>query len=227
LIRSYYFFKAVKFGEDLRSKQQMVISGTETDVEPATEIKKVESDSLMGLTQFCLIHETRDKRPRRLLGDPRYVNETIAGGKTPYDIYFDENTNMLIARAPKTVVNSAFKKLAREFPLLFKVERHEVNFANIIDKTTSTILGAWFGLEGRIKSIGLFGDRVNLDDSFNRYQQAGSMTALYIDMEFENSKKSTIMVTKECGVIIYDEWDIEQDLKFLINIMKPLIFDIV
>lgn len=106
------------------------------------------------------------------------------------------------------------------------MKKHIVDFAGIIEKTHSTVLGAWFGLEGIVKRVGLFGDRINLDETFDKYQRVGSMTSLYIEMEFEGKKTSTVLLTKDGGVILFDEWELEQDLMFLTKIVKSLFYNI-
>lgn len=228
MIRSYYFFHVINLDDDLRTAQQQTIPQTHQDAEPVTALSVVDNQYCHGLSWLQLRHETIDRTPRRMLGDPQYVQETIAGGQTPYDVYWNESENFLIVRAPKSIISGAFRRLHKAHPQHFKVERRMVDFSTLIDRVSSTVIGAWFGLDGRVTKVGMFGNRVNLDESFDRYQQVGSMTALYIVMEFQQgdvTSESTIMITKDCGVVIFDEWEVSQDLQFLTAVIKPLIYD--
>lgn len=94
-----------------------------------------------------------------------------------------------------------------------------------MDNTPNMIIGSWFsGLKGKVKSVGLFGDHVNLDENFNRYNSIADMSMLYLDILTESSDDSiNIGITKNGGIILYNgiNGGTKSELNFLFNYLVP------
>ncbi|QGS68294.1 hypothetical protein CV093_05930 [Oceanobacillus sp. 143] len=92
--------------------------------------------------------------------------------------------------------------------------------------SNSRIIGSWFNnIQGKVNAIGLFGERVNLDDIFKYYNDLGKLSAITVEWLLEDvDQPLNIMFTKKFGVVLNSTWDKKNDLDFLIKI-QPLLFE--
>jgi hypothetical protein len=229
LHRTYYFIEVDKFSipeNGFFTAQQNTLPGSGVDPEPISSLKLINKDYYRGWWLLEGIHETVERKPRRLHGDPEYVNQSITGGDKPFDVFYIPDEKILLFRASKHKTKGIIRRLIKYYPNHISYKKGEVDFVKLLDKLqNSKIIGSWFSnLKGQVTSVGLFGDRVNLDDKFNYYKAVGTMSALTIEIYIKNQKEpTTIMITRERGVVIYDNWNQKEDLDFLMDI-KPLLF---
>ncbi|MTI83485.1 MAG: hypothetical protein FH756_06155 [Firmicutes bacterium] len=229
MARVYYFFDVEVFDVPepygLRTEQQLTFPGMGKDADPITELKLIKKNFYINLHQYSCIHEVVDKKPRRFGGEPAYYPNSITGADKPCNVFYDWESRQLIFQGARRVAFGAMRRLIKQYPKQINVSSGEIDFSFLIENTKSVIVGTWFsGLNGQVKSIGMFGDRVNLDERFELYQRLGAMTALYLEITpMGNPKPCKIMISKDRGVVIHEDWTIEQDLEFLLKI-KPLLF---
>jgi hypothetical protein len=229
LHRSYYFveFEVLKIpNEGFKTHQQQTLDGTGVNAEPVSSLKMVEPNYYKGWSRLIGTHERYDRTPRRMAGNPEYLHESITGGDKPFDVFYNPQIKRMILKTSKTTVKGLLRKMIKNYPSSFVPKEGQVNFAYLLDRLqNTTVIASWFNnLKGQVTSVGLFGDRVNLDDKFNYYKAIGSMSALTVELSIKGQNQpSTIMITKDRGVVIYENWDQKQDLDFLFNI-QPLLF---
>jgi hypothetical protein len=88
------------------------------------------------------------------------------------------------------------------------------------------VVSSWFnGIQGKVNAVGLYGNRVNLDDAFDFYKKTGKLSALTIEVILPNEETPVeIMITKSAGVVLYTNWNQKQDLDFLFEFKSLLLF---
>lgn len=102
----------------------------------------------------------------------------------------------------------------------------ELDFKVLLNKLKHTqIVCSWFNnIQGKVNAVGLFGNRVNLDDIFNHYNEIGRLSAITVEWVFDKEEPPiNVMFTKNFGVVLYSNWDIRKDLDFLFE-LKPILF---
>ncbi|QSB48804.1 hypothetical protein [Parageobacillus toebii] len=230
LQRSYYFVEFETFeipDEGFITYQQQTLEGTGINAEPVSSLKMVEANYYKGWSRLIGTHERYDRTPRRMAGNPEYFSESITGGDKPFDVFYNPQTKRMILKTSKTNVKGLLRRMIKNYPSFFVPKEGQVDFAYLLDRLqNTTVIASWFNdLKGQVTSVGLFGDRVNLDDKFNYYKAIGSMSALTVELTIKGQNQPcTIMITKERGVVIYENWDQKQDLDFLFNIQHLLFY---
>lgn len=209
----------------LVTKQQMAIEGFKVDDDPRTVLEVVSKDYYKGYWKLLFTHEVTDREPRRLGGDPAYVDRTIKGGDKAHDVFYSPEKELMILKAPKNLVNGLIRVLRREYPSSFNLNVVPMDFPKIIERAQSNIIGSWFsGIKGQVNSVGIFGDRVNLDTSFGHYKNLGQISALYLELYYDDkSKPITVTITRLGGIILYTPKsnDIEE-LDFIFSLIEKL-----
>lgn len=229
LQRTYYFIELENFDipeEGFKTEQQLTIQETKINPDPVSYLFEVTKDYYKGWSKLVGQHEILDRKPRRIAGDPEYHLQSILGGHETFDVFYNKKLKILIFNCSKQQKNGLIRRLLKNFPSMISVKTGQVNFPYLLDQLQNTkIVGSWFSdLKGQVTAVGLFGDRVNLDQLFDHYQAVGTMSALTLEVNIEDQKEPCkIMVTKERGIIIYEKWNQKQDLDFLFNI-RPILF---
>jgi len=224
--RGYSFFTVRKFTgyneQELVSATQASLHGFGTN--PRTEMKLETKEYFRGLDHLLCNHEVQDKRPHRWGDDIPYDRSTVAAPIAPYDIYYQAGADFLIFRGPRHAGRGAFRRLAQRFPEAVSVEEGRVDFAYVLEHIKGDVAGSWFtGLQGRVKSAGMFGDNVRLDPDFEKYGPE-TMSALYLDLVVEGRRSTLqVIITANRSVVIQDDLTPEEDLDFLLAV-KPLLF---
>lgn len=206
--------------------QQLTLQETKNDADPITQLKIVDKDYYRGWDRLQALHEFVDKTPRRMAGDPEYLHQSIVGGDKPFDCYFNNKDNMIILNASKKNVIGLQRRLVQNFPEKFRPKQRELDFKHLLKQLRHTqIVSSWFNnIQGKVNAVGLYGQRVNLDDIFEHYNQIGKLSAITVEWQFANEDQPVnIMFTKNYGVVLYTNWDVVEDLDFLIE-LKPLLF---
>src|SRR5690606_6126423 len=115
--------------------------------------------------------------------------------------YYNESLKLFIFEGNKSFVNDFVKKFERAFSNEFKLTRSNVDFPYLIQHTQN-VWGGWLNVnDGSLKSVALYGDRVNLSEDYNRYKAAGELTSLNCAIVFEKTSYD-IMITANKTVVI-------------------------
>ncbi|WP_077318147.1 hypothetical protein [Virgibacillus proomii] len=229
--KTYYFveFEYIDIPpEGFHTNQQLTIKGTKFDADPITILKVVENDYYEGWIHLQAIHETVDKTPRRMAGDPEYLHQSIVGGDRPFNCYYKKDENIMILNTSKKNVIGLQRALIQHFPDRFKPYQHELEFKKLLKKLSHTqIVSSWFNnIQGKVNAVGLYGRRVNFDEIFDHYNELGRLSAITVEWQIKDETQPiNVMFTKNYGVIIYSDWPFEKDLYFLLEIKKLLFSD--
>lgn len=227
--KTYYFVELedIKFPpEGFSTIQQLTIQETKQDADPITSLKIIETNYYNGWMRLEALHETLDRTPRRMAGDPEYIHQSIVGGDKSFNCYFNELEKIMIMNTSKNNVIGLQRKLIQTFPNTFKPFQKELDFKVLLQKLKHTqIVSSWFNnIQGKVNAVGLFGTRVNLDDIFSHYNEIGRLSAITVEWVFDwEEQPINVMFTKNFGVVLYSNWDIKKDLDFLFE-LKTLLF---
>lgn len=211
--------------EGFSTLQQMTFQETKNDADPVSTLKIIDDNYYSGWMRLQALHETLDKTPRRMAGDPEYLHQSIVGGDKPFDCYFNENDNILIMNTSKMNVIGIQRRLIQYYPDKFKPKQKELNFKELLKQLRNTqIVSSWFNnIQGKVNAVGLYGERVNLDEIFNHYNEIGKLSAITVEWDLENEElPMNAMFTKNFGVVLYSNWDVAKDLEFLFELKKLL-----
>jgi len=207
------------------STQQMTFQETKRDADPISSLKIVDKNYYNGWARLQALHESIDKTPRRIAGDPEYLLQSIVGGDRPFDCFYNEKDKMIIMNTSKMNVIGLQRRLIQNFPQKFKPHQRELDFKHLLKQLRHTqIVSSWFNnIQGKVNAVGLFGQRVNLDDIFNHYNEVGKLSAITVEWAFENEEEPTnVMFTRNFGVVLYSNWDVVKDLEFLFELQALL-----
>jgi hypothetical protein len=211
--------------EGFSTIQQMTIQETKKDADPISSLKIVEPNYYNGWMRLEALHETLDKTPRRMAGDPEYLHQSIVGGHKGFNCYYNELEKIMIMNTSKSNVIGLQRRLIQTFPKYFKPYQKELDFTVLLNKLKHTqIVCSWFNnIQGKVNAVGLFGNRVNLDDIFNHYNEIGRLSAITVEWVFDKEEQPiNVMFTKNFGVVLYSNWDIRKDLDFLFELKTSL-----
>lgn len=228
--KTFYFIEMSNFDlteNGFFTSQQLTLDSTKKDADPLTYLKIVDANFYKGYMRLEGLHESIDKTPRRLAGDLEYLTQSIVGGDKPFDCYFNPDNNILIMNTSKHNVIGLQRRLIKNFPKTFVPQQGELDFKHLLNNlSNSRIIGSWFNnIQGKVNAIGLFGERVNLDDIFRYYNDLGKLSAITVEWLLEDvDQPLNIMFTKKFGVVLNSTWDKKNDLDFLIKIL-PLLFE--
>src|SRR5699024_9498658 len=116
------------------------------------------------------------------------------------------------------------RRLIQYYPDKFKPKQKELNFKELLKQLRNTqIVSSWFNnIQGKVNAVGLYGERVNLDEIFNHYNEIGKLSAITVECDLEDEEcPMNAIFTKTFGVVLYTNWDVAQDLEFLLELKKP------
>lgn len=205
----------------------MTLRETKQDADPISTLKIVDNNYYNGWKRLEALHEIVDKTPRRMAGDPEYLHQSIVGGDKYFDCYYNEQDKMIIMNTSKTNFIGIQRRLIQNFPKEFKPQQRELNFKHLLQQLKHTqIVSSWFNdIQGKVNAVGLFGQRVDLDNIFNHYNGIGKLSAITVEWTLEGeSLPINVMFTKNFGVVLYSKWGITKDLEFLFK-LRNLLFN--
>lgn len=208
------------------TSQQMTIPETKKNADPISTLKIVKDNYYRGWTRLEGCHETVDKTPRRLAGDPEYLFQSIYGGDKPFDCFYNPHSKKMIMNTSKHNVIGIQRRLIRDFPNIFKPKNTELDFEHLLKELQHTqIVSSWFNnIQGKVNAVGLFGKRVNLDEVFNHYSEIGKISAISVEWKIaDEDQPINVMFTKSFGVVLQTNWDLAKDLDFLFG-LEPILF---
>lgn len=228
--KTYYFVEMEHIdipSEGFSTIQQMTLQETKSDADPISTLKIIDENYYNGWMRLQALHETIDKTPRRMAGDPEYLHQSIVGGDRPFNCYFNEKDKMVIMNTSKMNVIGLQRRLIQNFPHKFKPKQKELDFKYLLKKLKNNqIVSSWFNnIQGKVNAVGLYGQRVNLDEIFNHYNGIGKLSAITVEWELVNEEQPmNVMITKNFGVVLYSNWDVAKDLEFLFE-LQTLLFN--
>ena len=211
----YHLLDIVKFdhtAKDIVSYQQYNVFNNMAE----TRLNKVSEDFYNKFSKYELFHETQRRMKGRAYGNADSFSEFYK--QDSHNCYLWKEQNIFIFEAGKEAVNGAVKRLRKDLGKEnFDLSRKEVDFNRVLSKANN-ITGSWFGeLAGNVTSVGIFGDHVNLSSEYDRFKIAGQLSALTIEVSFGGSMYS-FMITKDRGLVIYNNMSIEKDLDLIVQI---------
>lgn len=176
-------------------------------------------------SKLTLLHERVDRKPHRFGGQLEYHEESITGGQKYHNVYYSQSRELLVIRAARQVSNSAIRALQKEYPKSIQTGSIEIDFGRIIDKARSNITGSWFtGIKGQVNTVGIFGDRVNLDESFDRNAKIGQISAIYLEIAAEGQEDLVnICITRSGVIVLHQEIEGEEaQIDFIDELIERL-----
>lgn len=227
-MKSYHFLDVLKFSlftdkneEDVISLEKQLAIGGE-DYTPDSSFKLIKRKYYKNFDKFIIHHERIKRKQGRAYGEDLIFNSFIEN--VSMNAYFNKELNLLIIEGNKASVNDFVRKFSREYPEEFEVSRSEVDFAYFIQHTHN-VWGGWLNgfNDGNLKSVALYGDRVNLSEDYNRYEAAGRLSSLNCSITFEKTSYD-FMITANKTVVIMQNRTSEEDIDLLLFI-KPMLYN--
>jgi hypothetical protein len=228
--KTFYFVEMEKMEIPIvgfRTPQQLTLANTGNDADARSSLVIQEPNFYQGWDRLEGIHEHVDRTPRRMNGNPDYLHMSIVGGDTSFTAYYNKDEKLLLFNTSKNQVVGVQKRLIQFFPDTFRPKKGEVDFVHLLQNLqNATVISSWFNqINGQVSAVGLFGKRVNLDESFLHYKEMGKLSAITLDLSIDGEPKPiNVMITKHFGVVLYTNWDHRKDLDFLFNMKTLLLY---
>lgn len=228
-MKSYHFLDVTNFelfdnkpeGKVITTKKQLAVDGS--DDEPSSSIKLIKRDYYRGFDKYIINHEKVKRKKGRAYGEDLFFNSFVES--VSMNVYYNTLDNLLIIEGNKGSVNSFIREFHKEFPKdIFYVTRSNVNFPNLI-RYTENVWGGWLSdfNDGNLKSVALYGNRVNLSEDYNRYEAAGKLSSLNCSITFERESYD-FMITANKTVVVMQNRTPEEDIDLLV-FLKPMLYD--
>jgi len=228
LSKTYYFVEFEQFEippEGFSTEQQMTLMETKKDADPISILKIDQNDYYKGWMRLEALHESIDRTPRRMAGDPEYLHQSIIGGDKCFYCYYNQAEKTMIMNTSKSNMVGLQRRLIQTFPNAYQPSPKELDFTVLLSKLKKNkIVSSWFNnIQGKVNAVGLYGQRVNLDDIFSHYKGIGSLSAITVEWVFDDEDLPiNVMFTKNFGVVLYSNWDIKRELDFLFKLKEVL-----
>lgn len=219
-MKSFHFLQVgtITLGSDnvLTSLQQLRL-GT-NDSEPISSVSLTSRDFYRGFDKLKFVHEAEKRTTGRAYGMDQQFSSFIA--RDSFDGYLNSELELLLISAGKQKVNGVIRRLKKAYPQGFDVKRYTVDFTNIIEVVTN-VRGSWISElpDTNVRSVGLFGDHVNLSADFSRHTAVGNLSALNVILQLDNQDVS-FMITKDCTIVLYQDQSIEEELDLTLALWK-------
>lgn len=226
-MKSYHFLDVQSFslfidkeeGDIISIEKQLTLDGE--DDQPDSSLKLIKRQYYKGFDKYIIHHERIKRKQGRAYGENLIFNSFIEN--VSMNAYYNEELNLLIIEGNKASVNDFVRKFSREFPGSFELTRSNVNFPYFIQHTHN-VWGGWLNgfNDGNLKSVALYGDRVNLSEDYNRFEAAGKLSSLNCSITFEKTSYD-FMITANKTVVIMQNRTPEEDIDLLMFI-KPMLY---
>lgn len=219
--RSYHIYDIITFDiEDIleTTSQRALITDNGFDA-PATSIRKT-TQVVNNYEIYEGIHEVKVNKPGRTYGASAFDSFV---GKNTFKAYYKPGDSWVILEGAGKVVKSALKALSRQYPTNIELKRGTVDFA-YIKQHCDNIWGGWISPKNntRLKSIGLFGEHVDLTQDYDSYTSLGTLNSMCVELTFEGETYS-FMIGRERSVLFYQSENISEDLECL-ELLLPYLF---
>lgn len=225
-MRSYHFLDVQKFtlfdnipeGEVISTYQQMSIEGD--DSQPTSSIKLIKRNYYKGFDKYIIHHEKVKRKKGRAYGEDIIFNSFVE--TMSMNAYYNAEYELFLIEGNKSSVNDFKKKFEKNYPDKFQLSRSNVDFPYLI-KHTQNVWGGWLNdfNDGNLKSVALYGDRVNLSEDYNRYKAAGKLSSLNCSIVFEKTSYD-FMITANKTVVIMQNRTPEEDIDLLLFMLPML-----
>ncbi|ELC8415347.1 hypothetical protein [Clostridium perfringens] len=149
---------------------------------------------------------------------------------TNKEMFYNENNKILILKTSKDTYNSfvsCFSKDDHDTKLKFSTKR--LNFKSVIESGYSKgVQGVWFGniKDTQLKNEALYGSTLEASERYKELLDNGAtITNISLSVDYNNTNIK-IMLTKECGIILYTNKCFNEEkevLDFIIFIYQNLI----
>ena len=189
---------------------------------PQTHIRYINSNYYKGFNKFIIHHEKIKHKQGRALGEEVIFNAFVE--TKDMNAYYNPELQLLLIEGNKASVNDFIKKCNHDINNSFRVARAEVNFPYLIQHTQN-IWGGWISgfNDGNLKTVALYGDHVNLNENYDRFEAAGRLSSLNCSIGFEYTNYD-FMITVNKTVVVMQNRTPEQDLDLLLFI-RPLLYE--
>jgi hypothetical protein len=184
-------------------------SGNENQSEIHSKITK-SNKTVLNYEQFKIYHE----HPRNIYYRiyEKVLNKLIEINE--FNAYYSSNSNRFIIEAPKDLAIDAMKTFDKHS--IIKATQKDVDFQDIL-KRANNVYGNWFGSlpPGRVKTIAIFGDHVNLSMQYEDLINSGAeLKYIIIELEIENQIYK-VGISRNRGITFYENIDLIDKLTFI------------
>lgn len=220
-MKAYHFLTIVKFDRGINTyqvNQQISLK----DSQPVSKLTKTNDSFYKDFDKYELFHETKRNKRGRAYGYEEAFAQYIE--QKTFNCYLWETNNIIIFEANKSAVNGSIRRITKQYGKdVFELKREHVDFGNILRKAAN-ITGGWFGEfeGGNVTSVGLFGNHVDLSSDYNRYQAAGELSSLTVEVRLGGNMHK-FMITKDRVIVLYENMSTEKDLDLLVQIYNELL----
>lgn len=188
---------------------------------PIVELNLINDSIINKYDKYKMTSENIEKLTGRAYGNSEPFEEFISINYS--DVYYSYDTNCMYFHSKKQLFNQFEKLFKRAVEMNYK--KVNIDFKNIIDNQNSLdIKGIWFGnlLDTNVRSLLLMGNKVEESTKYQDLLNEGQVTNVTIVYKY-NNEHLKIMITKDGGVIFYDNIAETDALIALDHIYKNLI----
>lgn len=219
-VRNFTIFDNKDEGSIVSTKSQIAIEGS--DDEPRSSMKLIKRNYYKGFDKFIINHEKINRKRGRAYGEDFFFNSFVES--LSMNAYYNQELNLLLVEGNKGSVNGFVRMYNRKFSdEEFSLERSNVDFPYFI-RHTENVWGGWLSgfNDGNLKSVALYGNRVNLSADYDRYEAAGKLTSLNCSIIFERETYD-FMITANKTVVIMQNRTPEEDIDLLL-FLRPMLY---
>ncbi len=226
-MKSYHFLDVEKFKlfdgiqeGGIKTTGQQLSLGSD-DHQPSSSIKLIKRNYYKGFDKYIIYHEKVKRKQGRAYGEDILFSSFVESSSM--NAYFNSQLDLFLVEGNKSSVNGFIKKFEKNYPDKFEFTRSEVDFPYLIQHTQN-VWGGWLNgfNDGNLKSVALYGDRVNLSEDYNRYKAAGELSSLNCSIAFEKTSYD-FMITANKTVVIMQNRTPEEDIDLLLFI-RPMLY---
>lgn len=184
-------------GGKLQTQTQLAV-GPGFDESAHTEVTFLGFSENINFRKYSAVHEVLRNVEARYKGDEIY--RLIM--RERFNMYHHEKSRYLLVAADKKACREMFRRF-KESKVTFVAEDLEIDL-NRLKSETPKIIGGWFGelKLPDVSSVGLFGPDVGGSSEWERFEQIGEISTLYMPWEFKG-QKHTVLITAERTVVIF------------------------
>lgn len=201
------------------TKQQLATEGN--DSQPSSSIKLIKRSYYKGFDKYIIYHEKVKRKQGRAYGEDLIFDRFVE--RSSMNAFFNNEYSLFLIEGNKSSVNDFVKKFEKQFSDKINLTRSSVDFPYLIQHTHN-VWGGWLNgfNDGSLRSVALYGDRVNLSEDYNRYEAAGTLSSLNCSIAFEKTSYD-FMITANKTVVIMQNRTPEEDIDLLMFI-RPMLY---
>jgi len=184
-------------GGKLQTQTQLAV-GPGFDESAHTEVTFLGFSENTNFRKYSAVHEVLRNVEARYKGDE--IFHLIM--RERFNMHYHEKSRYLLAGADKKACREMFRRF-KETKIPFVVEDSEIDL-NRLKSETPKIMGGWFGelKLPDVSSVGLFGPDVGGSSEWERFEQIGEISTLYVPWEAKG-QKHTVLITAERAIVIF------------------------